>query len=62
MSKIDELFNILNKYKSVFYNDEEVVNEIKQFMNDEEKRYDDAGITKKYNDFTKYLMQNKGGR
>ena len=57
MSKIDELFNILNKYDYFYDNKEEVSNEIKQFLDNEFRNYEISSIVKKYNDWLEQILQ-----
>lgn len=57
MSKIDELFNILNKYDYFYDNAEEVSNEIKQFLDNQERSYEVSSLVKEYNDWLEQILQ-----
>ena len=57
MSKIDELFNILNKYDYFYDNKEEVSNEIKQFLDKQERDYSVTSIVKEYNDWLEQIVR-----
>ena len=57
MSKIDELFNILNKYDYFYDNKEEVSNEIKQFLDKQERDYRVSSIAKEYNDWLEQILR-----